>query len=72
MKKHLTLVLTGLFAIGFTSCSEMTPNTRNGAIGGAVVGGLVGAQRGKALEGAAIGAGVGAAGGYAIDKSRGY
>ena len=65
MKTTFLTLTSALVAIALSSCeAPMGPNTQRGAatgaLGGALLGGVVGHQSGCALEGAAIGAAGGA------------
>ncbi len=79
MKTLSLLTLSALAAALFTSCGAPAgPNTQRGAatgaLGGAVLGGIIGKQSGRTLEGAALGglggAAVGGAYGNARDQER--
>ncbi len=69
MKIKLTILVSALAAFTFSSCGTTATNVQKGALGGAVLGGVVGHQSGKALEGAAIGAAAGGATGHVIDSN---
>jgi len=66
-------ILTLVSALSLVSCAT-GPNAQTGsvigALAGAGIGGIVGAQSGRGLEGAAIGAGIGALGGNAVGNAR--
>jgi uncharacterized protein YcfJ len=70
MKKTILVLVSSLSLV---SCAT-GPNAQTGAVmgglGGAAVGGIIGAQSGRGLEGAAIGGALGALGGNAIGNSR--
>ena len=57
---------------GTQSQGHARRSTRNGAIAGAIIGGIIGDQNNEALAGAAIGGLVGAAAGRAVGNSRYY
>ena len=66
MKKSMTLVMVGLFALG---CASATP-TQKGALGGSAIGAglgaIIGHQSGHTAEGALIGAAAGGLGGALV------
>ncbi len=68
--KHLALALTATLSLSSLSSCTYGPNARTGtvvgALGGGVLGGIIGHQSGRGLEGAAIGAGLGGLGGNLI------
>ncbi len=76
MKTRISLLIasTGLIALG--ACTDQygqttaPSRTQQGALAGAVVGGLIGAGESKqdAVKGAILGAGVGALGGHMLDQ----
>jgi len=75
MKLKLILAINSLAAVLLTSCgAPVGPNTQRGAatgaLGGAVLGGIIGHQSGRGLEGAAIGGLGGAAVGGALGNAR--
>lgn len=75
MKIIFLAITTAAAALAFSNCSApVGPNTQRGAatgaLGGALLGGVVGHQSGRALEGAAIGAAGGAAVGGVYGNAR--
>jgi len=75
MKLKLFITINALAAALLTSCgAPVGPNTQRGAatgaLGGALLGGVIGHQSGRALEGAAIGGLGGAAVGGAMGNAR--
>lgn len=74
--KTIYLTITSAFvALALSNCAAPAgPNTQRGAatgaLGGAVLGGVIGHQSGRALEGAAIGAAGGAIVGGAYGNAR--
>lgn len=75
MKPKLILAISSFAVVLLTSCGAPAgPNTQRGAatgaIGGAVLGGIIGHQSGRGLEGAAIGGLGGAAVGGAMGNAR--
>ncbi len=75
MKKVIVTLTSAVMAIALSNCGAPAgPNTQRGAatgaLGGAVLGGIVGHQSGHALEGAAIGGLGGAAIGGAYGNAR--
>jgi uncharacterized protein YcfJ len=75
MKTSILALVSALAAISLSSCGAPAgPNTQRGAatgaLGGALLGGIVGNQSGRALEGAAIGALGGAAVGGTYGNAR--
>ncbi len=65
MKTTFLTLTSAIVAISLSNCAAPAgPNTQRGAatgaLGGAVLGGVIGHQSGRALEGAAIGAAGGA------------
>lgn len=65
MKTTFLTLTSAVVAIALSNCAApVGPNTQRGAatgaLGGAVLGGVIGHQSGRALEGAAIGAAGGA------------
>lgn len=70
----LTCAITAI-ALSLSNCAAPAgPNTQRGAatgaLGGALLGGVIGAQSGRALEGAAIGAAGGAVVGGTYGNAR--
>jgi uncharacterized protein YcfJ len=75
MKTTILTLTSAITAIALSNCAApVGPNTQRGAatgaLGGALLGGVIGHQSGKALEGAAIGAAGGAVVGGAYGNSR--
>ena len=75
MKTTILTLTSAIMAIALSNCAApVGPNTQRGAatgaLGGALLGGVIGHQSGKALEGAAIGAAGGAVVGGAYGNSR--
>ena len=75
MKSTLLTLTSAIMAIALSNCAAPAgPNTQRGAatgaLGGALLGGIVGHQSGRALEGAAIGAAGGAAVGGVYGNAR--
>ena len=75
MKSTLLILTSAITAIALSNCAAPAgPNTQRGAatgaLGGALLGGIVGHQSGRALEGAAIGAAGGAAVGGVYGNAR--
>ncbi|MDA7514609.1 glycine zipper domain-containing protein [bacterium] len=80
MKSKLTIIAGIVSTLAFSSCTQQSnvydPNAQakrtaaNAAIGGAVLGGIIGHQSGKGLEGAAVGAAVGGGGGYLYGQNK--
>jgi uncharacterized protein YcfJ len=75
MKKTLILISSVVVSLALTNCAAPTgPNTQRGAatgaLGGALLGGIVGHQSGRALEGAALGGLGGAAVGSVYGNAR--
>ena len=75
MKSTLLTLTSAIMAITLSNCAAPAgPNTQRGAatgaLGGALLGGIVGHQSGRALEGAAIGAAGGAAVGGVYGNAR--
>lgn len=84
MKRTILSITAAVSALTFSNCANpygpgannAQRNTATGAIGGALLGGVIGHQSGRGLEGAAIGAAVGGVGGNQVgkrqDAQRGY
>ncbi len=78
MKKTLLTIIAAASALTFSNCanpyapgsSNAQRDTATGAIGGAVLGGIIGHQSGRGLEGAAIGAAAGGIGGNVIGRQK--
>ena len=75
MKTTILTLTSAITAIALSNCAApVGPNTQRGAatgaLGGALLGGVIGHQSGNALEGAAIGAAGGAVVGGAYGNSR--
>ncbi len=75
MKSTFTTIVSIVATLALSNCgAPVGPNTQRGAAtgapGGALIGGVVGAQSGRTLEGAAIGAAGGAAVGGAYGNAR--
>ncbi len=78
MKKVFLSLTAAATAFSFTSCanpygagaSNAQRDAATGAIGGALLGGIIGHQSGKGLEGAAIGAAAGGVGGHVVGKKK--
>jgi uncharacterized protein YcfJ len=75
MKASILTIISAIVAVAFSSCAAPAgPNTQRGAatgaLGGALLGGIVGHQSGRALEGAAIGAAGGAVVGGTYGNAR--
>lgn len=75
MNLTILSITSAIVAVAFSSCAAPAgPNTQRGAatgaLGGALLGGIVGNQSGRALEGAAIGAAGGAVVGGAYGNAR--
>jgi uncharacterized protein YcfJ len=79
MKTIILTLTSAIIAVTLSNCAAPAgPNTQRGAatgaLGGALLGGVIGHQSGKALEGAAIGAAGGAVvgGAYGNSRDQGY
>ncbi len=79
MKTIILTLTSAIIAATLSNCAAPAgPNTQRGAatgaLGGALLGGVIGHQSGKALEGAAIGAAGGAVvgGAYGNSRDQGY
>lgn len=75
MKLIAPFITSAIAAVALSSCAAPAgPNTQRGAatgaLGGALLGGVVGHQSGRALEGAAIGAAGGAVVGGTYGNAR--
>lgn len=75
MKTIIVTLTSAVIAVTLSNCAApVGPNTQRGAatgaLGGALLGGVIGHQSGNALEGAAIGAAGGAVVGGAYGNSR--
>ncbi len=75
MKTIILTLTSAVIAVTLSNCAApVGPNTQRGAatgaLGGALLGGVIGHQSGNALEGAAIGAAGGAVVGGAYGNSR--
>ena len=75
MKTIILTLTSAIIAVTLSNCAApVGPNTQRGAatgaLGGALLGGVIGHQSGNALEGAAIGAAGGAVVGGAYGNSR--
>lgn len=70
MKKSSYLVAGMLFVLGFSSCHNMSRETKTGALIGAGTGAVIGHQSGNTAEGALIGAAAGGVAGNIYGKNR--
>ncbi len=78
MKKTLLSIVAAASALTFSNCANpygpgannAQRDTATGAIGGAVLGGIIGHQSGRGLEGAAIGAAAGGVAGNAVGRNK--
>ncbi len=78
MKKTILSITVAATAFTFSNCanpygagsSNTQRDTTTGAIGGALLGGIIGHQSGKGLEGAAIGATLGGISGHVVGKNK--
>lgn len=79
MKTIILTLTSAIIAVTLSNCaapagSNTQRGAATGALGGALLGGVIGHQSGKALEGAAIGAAGGAVvgGAYGNSRDQGY
>ncbi len=74
MKTILKTILITSAAFGLSNCAGPPTNAKRdagvGALGGAVLGGVIGHQSGTAAEGALIGGALGAGAGYAVGNEK--
>ena len=78
MKKTLLSIVAAASALTFSNCANpysagstnAQKDTATGALGGAVLGGIIGHQSGKGLEGAALGAAAGGVAGNAVGRNK--
>ena len=70
MKNTLLALLSALSLVSCASGPNAQTGSVLGALAGAGIGGIVGAQSGRGLEGAAIGGALGAVGGNALGNAR--
>lgn len=71
MKKKLLPAVIGVFVVaGFSSCQNMSRETKTGALLGAGAGAVIGHQSGNTAEGALIGAAAGGVAGNIYGKHR--
>ena len=73
LKTILTLFITGIAALTFSSCTATTHAQHQGGVGaaiGGVAGGIMGHQSGKAGEGAALGGLIGGLIGHASGSEK--
>ncbi len=68
MKKNISATILILSVITFFGCTTTQKGAGLGAVGGGLLGGIIGHQSGHGVEGALIGAGAGAVGGALIGE----
>ena len=74
MKTILKTILIASAALGLSNCGTPPSNAKHdagvGALGGAVLGGIIGHQSGNTAEGALIGGVLGGGAGYAVGNEK--